>query len=164
MLTLENKVNSFLSMSTCLRLHPIQGNMKISKQSCFLHSTICSILDTCMAKWKHSLLSHWPHRPLFVEYTVTTWQRKAQWRTGRKLLYVPVAEQQINFYLSDIAVVCIMWVAKAFYHTWVVACDVAFCIPVVHSLCTEECGNIARIQAQKCSLFALSILYLTDCD
>ena len=41
-----------------------------------------------------------------------------------------------------------MWVAKAFYHTWVVACDVAFCVPVVHSLCTEECGNIARTQAQ----------------
>ena len=31
-----------------------------------------------------------------VEYTVTTWQREAQWWTGRKLLYVPVAEQQIN--------------------------------------------------------------------
>ena len=43
-----------------------------------------------------SYLSHWPHRPLFVEYTVTTWQREAQWWTGRKLLYVPVAEQQIN--------------------------------------------------------------------
>ena len=71
--------------------------------------------------------------------------------TDRQKNHVPVAEKQINLAVRH-------W--SSLHH---VSCksllphlgsgsntshDVAFCVPVVHSLCPEECGNIARTQAQ----------------